>query len=82
MAARDLQSKGAGMSDICERLRREVAWEQDVGELLEEAAAEIARLRLTDAEREAVALAYSRLTADTHYASVAAMLRSLLERLG
>jgi hypothetical protein len=70
------------MSDICERLRREVAWEQDVGELLEEAAAEIARLRLTDAEREAVALAYSRLTADTHYASVAAMLRSLLERLG
>jgi hypothetical protein len=31
------------MSDICERLRREVAWEQDVGELLEEAAAEIAQ---------------------------------------
>jgi hypothetical protein len=42
------------MSDIVERLRREVAWEQDVGELLEEAAAEIARLRLTDAEREAL----------------------------
>ena len=42
------------MSDICDRLRREVAWEQDVGELLEEAAAEIARLRLTEAEREAV----------------------------
>ena len=37
---------------------------------------------LTDAEREAVALAYSRLTADTHYASVAATLRGLLERLG
>jgi hypothetical protein len=42
---------------------------------------EIASLRLTDAEREAVALAYSRLTADTHYASVAATLRGLLERL-
>jgi hypothetical protein len=37
---------------------------------------------LTDAEREAVELAYSRLTADTHYASVAATLRGLLERLG
>ena len=42
------------MKDICERLRKEIAWEQDVGELLEEAAAEIARLRLTDAERQAV----------------------------
>ena len=37
---------------------------------------------LTDAEREAVELAYSRLTADTNYASVAATLRGLLERLG
>jgi hypothetical protein len=37
---------------------------------------------LTDEEREAVELAYSRLTADTHYASVAATLRGLLERLG
>ena len=37
---------------------------------------------LTDAEREAVEFAYSRLTADTHYASVAATLRGLLERLG
>ena len=36
---------------------------------------------LTDAEREAVELAYSRLTADTHYASVAATLRGLLERM-
>ncbi len=42
------------MNDICERLRKEIAWEQDVGELLEEAAAEIARLRLADAEREAI----------------------------
>ena len=70
------------MNDICERLRKEIAWEKDVGELLEEAAVEIARLRLTDAEREAVELSYSRLTADTHYASVAATLRGLLERLG
>lgn len=37
---------------------------------------------LDDAEREAVEFAYSRLTADTHYASVAATLRGLLERLG
>ena len=43
------------MNDICERLRKEIAWEQDIGELLEEASAEIARLRLTDEEREAVA---------------------------
>ena len=37
--------------------------------------------RLTDAEREAVELAHSRLTADTHYASGAATLRGMLERL-
>lgn len=48
----------------------------------EEYREEIARLRITDAEREAVEFAYSRLTADTHYASVAATLRGLLERLG
>lgn len=48
---------------------------------IERLRAEIARLRLTEAEREAVELAYSRLTADTHYASVAATLRGLLERL-
>ena len=47
---------------------------------LSAAADEIARLRLTDAEREAVGHAYSRLTADTHYAAVAATLRGLLER--
>lgn len=39
-------------------------------------------ITLTDAEREAVELAYSRLTADTNYASVAATLRGLLERMG
>ena len=35
---------------------------------------------LTDAEREAIELAYSRMTADTHYAAVATTLRGLLER--
>jgi hypothetical protein len=34
------------MSDICTRLRAEVAWEADVGELMAEAADEIERLRL------------------------------------
>jgi hypothetical protein len=67
------------MSDIVERLRREVAWEQDVGELLEEAAAEIARLRLTDEEREAVERAADFIDARS-YAS-ADTLRSLLDRL-
>ena len=33
------------MSDICERLRKEIVWEQEVGKLLEEAAAEIELLR-------------------------------------
>jgi hypothetical protein len=37
---------------------------------------------LTDEEREAVGLAYSRLTTDARYAAVAAKLRGLLERLG
>ena len=36
---------------------------------------------LTDAEREAVELAYSRLTTDARYAAVAATLCGLLERL-
>ena len=35
---------------------------------------------VTDAERKAVEAAYSRLTADTHYAAVASTLRGLLER--
>ena len=69
------------MSDIVHRLRD---WRNLHlalgGELFEAAADEIARLRLTEAEREAVEFAYSRLTADTHYASVAATLRGLLER--
>ena len=40
----------------------------------------LGRPTLTDAEREAVELSYSRLTADTRYASVAATLRGLLEK--
>jgi hypothetical protein len=73
------------MSDICERLRREVAWEHDVGELLEEAAAEIARLRLTDEEREAIAEAagaYNDNDDDEECAKIAATLHGLLKRLG
>jgi hypothetical protein len=34
------------MSDICTRLRAEIAWEADVGDLMNEAAGEIERLRL------------------------------------
>lgn len=37
-------------------------------------------IALTDEEREAVGLAYSRLTADTKYEAVAATLRDLLKR--
>ena len=72
------------MSDILERLAACIAGTvtpEDCDAITLEACAEIARLRLTDAEREAVEFAYSRLTADTHYASVAATLRGLLERL-
>ena len=68
------------MKDICERLRKEIAWEQDVGELLEEAAAEIARLRLTDAERAAVEWAVSAAEDRQHPADDT--LRGLLERTG
>ena len=37
------------MSDICERLRKEIPWEQEIAEQLEEAIAEIERLRKRDA---------------------------------
>jgi len=67
------------MSDITERLRR---WTHAVdavsaSELMDEAAAEIDRLRLTDAEREAVAVAMHRCEGP-----VFRTLRGLLERLG
>ena len=72
------------MSDIIfdnlvfDRLREIGDQNQRIGEL----ESEVARLRLTDAEREAVEWAYSMLTADTHYASVAGTLRGLLARPG
>ena len=48
---------------------------------LKEAADEIARLRLTDAEREAVEVA-AQAYADDHGERFAATLRALLQRLG
>jgi hypothetical protein len=69
------------MSDIAARLRAEIPWEQEIGELLEEAAAEIERLRLTDAERVAIGR-----IAGYHDIHVSMddrdTLRGLLERLG
>ena len=38
-------------------------------------------VQLTDEEREAISLAYSRLTADANYGEVAATLKALLERV-
>ena len=67
------------MSDICERLRKEIPWEQEVGELLEEAIAEIERLRPTHAERAAIEWA-SR-AADPDYTGHTATLRGLLDRI-
>jgi hypothetical protein len=68
-------------NDIVARLRAEIAWEAAVGELLSEAASEIERLRLTDAEREAVD--YARRMIDNLNRgdpNHAATLRGLLER--
>ena len=76
------------MTDIVARLRAEIAWEPEVGELLSGAADEIERLRLTDAEREAIETSFDAL----QYAAdelglgqgdcdrLAAALRGLLER--
>jgi hypothetical protein len=81
------------MSDIATRLRAEIAWEQEIGELLEEAATEIERLRLTDANRAAIdPVAFGRLNDEEQKAiayyvgtggpdAVDATLRGLLERL-
>jgi hypothetical protein len=71
-------------NDAClvARLRAEIAWEAAVGELLSEAASEIERLRLTDAEREAVD--YARRMIDNLNRgdpNHAATLRGLLERM-
>jgi hypothetical protein len=71
------------MSDICERLRSEVVWEPEAGELMAQAADEIARLRLTDEERGAVEAAIAYMAPVGNYDSrVQDTLRGLLERLG
>lgn len=70
---------GGGMRQTYAEYRAEI------GELLEKAEAEITRLRLTDAEREAVAWAARRLSDDPMLPQdrpTAATLRGLLERLG
>jgi hypothetical protein len=71
------------MKDIVERLR---AWVHTVkavpaSDIMDEAADEIERLRLTDAEREAIREGADALYGDSRDAD-AATLRALLERLG
>jgi hypothetical protein len=72
------------MSDIASELRERSLRAEQEGEplaLLDEAAAEIERLRLTDEEREAIYRAEARLrTAYVPDDDTAATLRSLLER--
>lgn len=48
---------GMGTGDICKRLRAEIVWESEVGELMEDAATEIERLRIRRHERDAIAAA-------------------------
>ena len=70
--------------DIVYRLRTEVVWEQEVGQLLSDAAREIERLRLTDAEREAIERVIARiidLSTSRDEDKKAAVLRGLLARL-
>lgn len=75
------------MTDIVDRIRSlHYVHVPVASQLFEEAACEIERLRLTDAEREAVAWCRDNLTAMAHTASAfayihAATLRGLLERL-
>lgn len=77
---------GDEVSDIVERLRASVTQCRavDRSELLAEAAAEIERLRLTDAERRAISWA-ANVTDDgwpgSHAKSMIATLRGLLERM-
>lgn len=73
------------MSDIVERLRRwtHAADAAPACDLMDEAADEIARLRLADAEREDLACAASRLESDANGPrdlQVADTLREVLER--
>jgi len=71
------------MYEICERLRSTPR--ADIREVMREAADEIARLRLTDAEREAVEWAAKAVADPTPVAwyapQIAATLRGLMERL-
>ncbi len=70
------------MSDIAKELRERSLRAEQEGEplsLLDEAADEIERLRLTDEEREAVEVAAAAY-ADDHGERFAAALRALLER--
>jgi hypothetical protein len=77
-------------ADIVARLRAEIAWEPEVGELMAEAADKIERLRLTEPEREAIAWAANESdywagegwnsSDDPRYAQIAATLRGLLGR--
>jgi hypothetical protein len=72
------------MDDITTRLRR---WTHDAhaapaSDLMDEAAAEIERLRLTDAEREAIEFAIRKSTRLRDGGKTGAALRGLLERLG
>lgn len=71
--------------DVVERLRDITGWPGDHGDvgLCMEAANEIERLRLTDAEREAVEAAIAYMAPVGNYDSrVQATLRGLLKRLG
>ena len=69
------------MSDICERLRSEVVFEPEVGELMAQAADEIERLRLTDEERQAIRSACESVKM-VGTEKCFTTLRGLLERLG
>lgn len=67
---------------IVARLRAEIAWEPEVSELLSQAADEIERLRLTDAERfvlREVCTAYADRD-DVAANEIAAVIDGLLER--
>jgi hypothetical protein len=70
------------MADIVHELRDRAYSSKIVDRLCERAADEIARLRLTDAEREAISDAADRYAALTpESAETVATLRGLLERL-
>lgn len=72
-------ASGEATNDIVARLRAEAAREPEVGELMDEAADEVERLRLTDAEREAIEAAVAFFSLG--YGTTADTLRELLERM-